>query len=121
MQKQLPAYQRKILTIQGIYFVVTGIWPLVHMDSFLLVTGEKVDLWLVDMVGALAIAIGISLILEKRSLVLACTASVSFALVDLIYVIKGVITSIYLGDFFVQAVCLTFYLISSKMRLRAPS
>ena len=34
--------------IQGLYFFFTSVWPIVHMSSFLAVTGPKHDLWLVQ-------------------------------------------------------------------------
>ena len=39
--------------VQAGYFVVTGVWPIVHMRSFLAVTGPKTDLWLVKTIGVL--------------------------------------------------------------------
>ena len=30
---------------QSAYFAATGVWPIVHMPSFLRVTGPKTDLW----------------------------------------------------------------------------
>ena len=39
--------------IQGAYFLATGIWPLLHLASFMRVTGPKTDRWLVKTVGAL--------------------------------------------------------------------
>lgn len=42
---------RKILVfpfIQGCYYLITLIWPLVHIKSFMAVTGYKRDVWLVD-------------------------------------------------------------------------
>jgi hypothetical protein len=36
---------RAICTIQGFYFLVTGLWPLVHVDSSQAITGRKTDNW----------------------------------------------------------------------------
>lgn len=45
---------RNIATkFQGIYYVASGLWPLLHMRSFEAVTGPKRDKWLVNTVGAL--------------------------------------------------------------------
>ncbi|VTR52312.1 Uncharacterised protein [Sphingobacterium thalpophilum] len=49
-----------IQKIQGIYYCLTGIWPVIHISSFMAVTGPKTDLWLVKMVGLLSLAIGLS-------------------------------------------------------------
>jgi len=43
---------------QGVYYAVTGAWPLVSMRTFEAVTGPKRDRWLVRVVGVLAIAFG---------------------------------------------------------------
>src|SRR5690606_42098076 len=54
-----------LLRLQGGYFVLTGIWPLVHIPSFLQVTGDKAELWLVETVGCLMIAIGLALLTSR--------------------------------------------------------
>jgi hypothetical protein len=40
-----------VALIQGIYFFVFGIWPILSMSTFLKITGPKTDLWLVKTVG----------------------------------------------------------------------
>ncbi|MDX5346958.1 MAG: hypothetical protein LPJ89_07975 [Hymenobacteraceae bacterium] len=47
-----------VAKVFGIYWLVTGIWPFVHMPSFIFVTGPKHDLWLVYTVSILIFAIG---------------------------------------------------------------
>ena len=47
---------------QAGYYLLTALWPLFHMDSFLKVTGPKTDLWLVKTVSVLLVAIGLSFI-----------------------------------------------------------
>ncbi len=54
-----PAY------IQGVYWVVTGLWPLVHRTSFEWATGPKVDFWLVQLVGLLLAVIGGTMIVAR--------------------------------------------------------
>jgi hypothetical protein len=34
-----------VALVQGVYFLLTGVWPIVHLPSFLAVTGPKTDLW----------------------------------------------------------------------------
>ncbi len=52
-----------IVTVaQGGYFLVTGVWPLVSMRSFELITSPKVDKWLVKTIGALIAVVGASLL-----------------------------------------------------------
>jgi hypothetical protein len=87
------------------YYVVTGAWPIVHMRSFEAITGPKNDKWLVNMVGALAVANGIALAFGARretvseeTIVLAACSATAFAAIDLVYVSRGTIHPIYLGD-----------------------
>jgi hypothetical protein len=62
---------KEIFLIQAVYFLITGIWPLLHIESFMKVTGPKRDLWLVKTVGVLvtAIAMGVvaSFLIEEIS------------------------------------------------------
>lgn len=97
-----------VFLVQGIYFVVTGIWPVVNMASFITATGPKQDTWLVEMVGLLSTSIGLTYIvtsLRRRALpvLLGYSVSFSFLVMDLIYVIRGEIDQIYLLDAGIQA------------------
>lgn len=90
---------------QGAYFVVTGIWPILHRRSFEAVTGPKVDRWLVKTFGALVASIGGTLIVggvevpRSRTLsVLGIGSAVALGLAELVYVRKGRIARVYLLD-----------------------
>ena len=104
------AWRRRVLTAQSLYYVVTGLWPLVHLRSFELVTGPKTDDWLVHMVGLLAAVIGLVLgqaVVRDRLhtaeiTLLAVAAAVAFAAIDLWYGLSGRISAIYLADAAVQ-------------------
>jgi hypothetical protein len=50
-----------------LYFFVTGVWPLVSIDSFQKLTGPTIDLWLVRTAGVLVGAIGVTLALGARN------------------------------------------------------
>ena len=91
--------------LQGIYFLLTGLWPLLHMPSFLAVTGPKVDLWLVKTVGVLIVVIGAVLLLGARRraigpevTLLAVGSAASLAGVDLVYALSDRIWDVYLLD-----------------------
>lgn len=88
--------------VQGIYYLLAGIWPVVHISSFMAVTGPKVDVWLVKMVGLLTIAIGIAIIAAYRdkypSRLLNALAAGSYLIIDVYYVSVDRISPIYLGD-----------------------
>jgi hypothetical protein len=60
----IPA--RRLATIQGAYYLLTGLWPLAHLRSFQAVTGPKLEPWLVKTVGVLAAAIGFTLVRSGR-------------------------------------------------------
>ncbi len=97
--------------VQGAYFVLTGLWPLVHMESFLMVTGPKEDLWLVRTVGMLAACIGVGLCsagFQRRVvsplIAIAMISAVGFILIDVRYVLDNVIASVYLADAAVEII-----------------
>src|SRR5690606_31236180 len=97
-----------VFLIQGVYFVVTGIWPLLNMASFIMATGPKQDTWLVEMVGLLSAAVGLTFIVsslrrQPLPVLLGYTVSASFLLMDIIYVANGQIDRIYLLDAAIQA------------------
>ena len=90
---------------QGLFYLVTGVWPLVHIDSFQAVTGPKMDLWLVYTVGVLVAVIGAMLLLAARNrsftpelVLLAAGTATGLAAIDAVFVARGVIDRIYLLD-----------------------
>jgi hypothetical protein len=91
--------------IQGVYYLVAGVWPLVSMSTFLAVTGPKTDLWLVDTVGVLVAVIGITLLAgawrgraAAEVAILAIGSALALTGIDVIYVMRGVIGNVYLLD-----------------------
>lgn len=108
-----------VALVQGIYFFVTGIWPLISMRTFLLVTGPKTDLWLVKTVGVILAVIGIVLIVAQVNaeintsiIILAIGSGIGLAIVEFIYVAKRVISPIYLGDAFAEIVLIAWWVLS---------
>ena len=96
---------RAALLVQGTFYVLTGVWPLLAMWSFELVTGPKTDDWLVRMVGLLAASIGLTLLAaawRRRATpevrLLAVASALSFAAIDLVYALTGRISAVYLLD-----------------------
>jgi hypothetical protein len=90
---------------QGAYFAAAGIWPLLDITSFQLVTGPKTDLWLVKTVGVLIVVIGAVLLRAARArrvgaeiALLGAGSALGLAAIDLIYSLRGTISSIYLLD-----------------------
>jgi hypothetical protein len=96
---------RKIALIQGVFYLLTGLWPIVHIESFLVVTGPKTDLWLVKTVAVLVTVIGAVLVLASRTrritdevAVLAVGSALGLAAIDIFYALAGIISAVYLAD-----------------------
>jgi 4-amino-4-deoxy-L-arabinose transferase-like glycosyltransferase len=95
---------RLVALAQGVYYLVSGIWPLVSLRTFERVTGPKVDDWLVKTVGALAAVIGGVLVVRSVARdsppdpLLGAAAAAAFAAVDVNYVARRRISPIYLAD-----------------------
>ena len=91
--------------VQATYIFFTGIWPLIHIESFMAVTGPKTDVWLVKTVGALLIPVSLAMITHIFSngnnrplFVLGCFTALAFFCIDVYYVLANVISEIYLAD-----------------------
>jgi hypothetical protein len=96
---------RKLALTQGLFYLATGIWPLIDIVSFQLVTGPKTDLWLVRTVGVLVAVVGAVLLFGYRSrrlsdelIVLAIGCALGLAAIDLVYSLSGRISQVYLVD-----------------------
>ncbi|ACG72254.1 conserved hypothetical protein [Anaeromyxobacter sp. K] len=79
-------WERPLALGQGAFYAATGAWPLVHMPSFVAVTGPKLEPWLVRTVGVLVGTIGATLLAagarrritpEVRLLALASAAGIA--------------------------------------------
>lgn len=89
---------------QGIYYAVAGIWPILHIDSFMMVTGPKTDI----LAGAHSVASaggrgrsslpgGVSTQrLTLEMIVLAVGAALALTAIELVYTWRGVISMVYL-------------------------
>jgi hypothetical protein len=91
---------------QGLYYTVTGVWPLLSIRTFLAVTGPKTDVWLVKTVGVLVAVIGGVLLASwyrggppaPEVVLLAVAAALGLTAIDVWYVARRVIAPIYLLD-----------------------
>lgn len=103
---------------QGTYWLVTGVWPFVHMRSFLAVTGPKTDLWLVRSVGALVAGVGAGLLgslgrgRDARDLrLVAVLCAAGLVAVETEAVARGRISKVYLLDAAVESILLAAWLL----------
>jgi hypothetical protein len=112
----MKAY-RLLLRLNGIFYLLTGVWPLVHINSFMAVTGPKTDIWLVKTVGLLITACSIGMLsasFRKRfqpDVVLIILGFAAFLTwVDIYYVATDVIWPVYLADALVEILLILLWL-----------
>jgi energy-converting hydrogenase Eha subunit E len=105
-----------VALVQGAYYLVTGIWPLVSIASFQFVTGPKTDLWLVKTVGVLIAVIGVGLLIaayRRRTTLeirlIAIGSALGLIAIDVGYVFLDVIPPIYLLDAVVELVLVVWW------------
>ena len=98
-------WQERLALTHGLFYLITGVWPLVDIRSFEAVTGPKVDRWLVKTVGVVIAAIGGGLTLASRrsrvtpEIVLIGTgAAAGLTAIDVVYASRGRISRIYFLD-----------------------
>jgi hypothetical protein len=103
-----------LIIIQAAYYLLTALWPLIDIQSFMLVTGPKTDIWLVKTVGALLIPASLTLltyiyIRQERwpVLVLGPSLCLAFISIDVYYAMRDIISDVYLLDGFLQIVLLS--------------
>ena len=94
-----------LLWVQGGYSLLTALWGLIDIDSFMVVTGPKVDIWLVKTVSVTLVAISVTLILfalvpsnPLPAIVLGFLTSAGLAAIDFYYSGRDRIWDIYALD-----------------------
>lgn len=104
---------RVIVLTQATYTLITAVWPLVHIESFMEVTGYKREVWLVKTVGALLIPVALCLYAHlyfksdhRPAIVLGSFTALAFACIDFYYALNDVIPDIYLADGVVELIFL---------------
>lgn len=94
-----------VAMLQGVYYFLTGVWPLLSLRTFMWVTGPKRERWLVRTVGVLIAVIGGTIAMagwrqavsvEIGLLGVGCAAGLGA--IDVIYPLRGTISKIYLAD-----------------------
>jgi hypothetical protein len=98
------------LVAHGAYFLITGVAPFVSRRAFEAVTGSKREWWLVQTVGVLTSSVGLGLLVatarDRVTPELAAVAigsSLGLGGIDVVYVVRGRISAVYLVDAAVQA------------------
>src|SRR5688572_7784256 len=106
-----------LLRLSGVFYFLTGIWPVAHIHSFMEVTGPKDDIWLVKTVGLLITALSIGLLRAsfrnyvQPDLILVFLGFAGFlTAVDIYYNITDVIAPVYLADAVVEMLLILIWL-----------
>lgn len=123
------ALLRLVLCIgQGLFYVGTGVWPLLSIDTFQMVTGPKTDLWLVNTVGVLVTVLGVVLLAAawRREFppevpLLAIGAATALTGIDVVYTARGVILPVYLLDAAAESVLILLWLVALTLPHRSRS
>lgn len=113
--------------VQGLYFFITGLWPLLHIESFIWLSGPKYDIWLVKTVGILLALIGLHMIVagyyrrtNAENVLISAGSAAALATVDIYYVAIGRIWTVYLLDAAVEIIFIILWilLISSTTKVQ---
>ena len=114
---------RILLWCQGLYYLATGLWPLIDVKSFMIITGYKTDIWLVKTVGALIIPIALTILSNLfirtnplPALILCLSSAIAFTSIDLYYSLTDVINDVYQVDAVLQ-VCFALTAIISLINV----
>lgn len=115
-----------LVAAQGVYYVATGLWAILSISTFQMVTGPKIDLWLVKTVGMLLISSGtVFLVAAIRKnvvpevMILAMGNAFSFAIIDITYVLLDRISRIYLLDAFAEIALIVLWIFAWRAKSRS--
>jgi hypothetical protein len=120
---------RRLACGQGLYFVLSGLWPIAHLPSFEAITGPKPEGWLVKTAGALIAVAGASLLVAggrravgPETVALGAGSAVALAAVDLWYAgARRRIHPVYLADAVVELALLAAWGWRGRFRVQAPA
>ena len=97
------------LLVQGMYVLLTAVWALVDIQSFMFITGPKTDVWLVRTVAVLLLCISLFFLLsskkseEPRVTLTALVFSFGLAYIDFYYTLNNTIRWVYALDGIVES------------------
>jgi hypothetical protein len=118
----MKAYTVAIL--QGLYWFVTGVWPYLHLKSFLIVTGPKADIWLlytvsvlITIVGGVLLVAGIRKQVTPELKWLGIAGAAGLTGIDVYYALNDVIWDVYLLDAIGEVLIILLWLWAGKKGL----
>lgn len=117
------APERAIALAQAIFYLLTGVWPLVSIRSFEAVTGPKTDRWLVKTAGVLITVIGAVLLrgatrgtVTPELRLLAVGSALGLAGIDVVYVGRGRIARVYLLNALAEVALVVAWALAARRR-----
>jgi hypothetical protein len=100
--RKLNRLGQPAIRLQGIFYLATGVWPLLSPGSFQRITGPKSDFWLAQTLGGLISVVGFVLMRSSRPTQavrqLAIGSAVALAFSDMVFVARRRISPVYLLD-----------------------
>ena len=91
--------------VQALYYLASGVWPILSIRTFEAVTGPKREDWLVRTVGALVSVIGLVALRHRGPAVrdLSVGSALALGAVDVVGVASGRLRPVYLLDALAEA------------------
>lgn len=126
-KKRTPPEDQAALVwvLQGVYYLITGVWSLVGIKSFQVITGPKTDVWLVKTVGVIVTVIGgvlLSAGLRRQTspeiTALSLGSAASLGGVSLWYPLRGRISKVYWLDTVAEVMLVSMWWLLRRGALR---
>lgn len=126
LQSLSDAGPSPVLLVQGGFYVATGLWSLLSINTFQRITGPKHDVWLVKTIGVIVTVIGA--VLASAALrgrvtpeveALAVGSAAGLAGIDVVYVARRRISPVYLLDAMAEAALIALWAASRFRRRRS--
>lgn len=116
---------RLLAYAQGCFYAAGGIWSLVSRRTFEMVTGPKVDYWLVNTVGILILTISAALLsagfrkrISPETVLLGAGSAAGLAAIDIVYVSRKRISPVYLLDALAELILVLGWIIGWRSAKR---
>lgn len=115
---QIDKVYTRLSLVQGSYTLLTALWALIDIKSFMEVTGPKTDVWLVKTVAVLLLPIGVCFLWgfffntdRLLIIVVGIMTSTGLAFIDFYYTINGTIKWVYQADGYLELLFLLVWTI----------
>ncbi len=124
MRRTLERLARHVWLAQAAYYLVTGVWAVVGIRSFQIISGPKTDIWLVRTVGLLVAVVGGSLgvagwrrRITPEIIGMAISTGAALTVIDVVYTAKRRISPIYLLDACANTMLIVGWVTAVRCRL----